>query len=243
MHRKRALVIGNRNYPKLPLKNSDKDAKNIREVLRSCGYEVMLVIDCTRQSFLNTVDLFLRETDPNDLVLLFYSGHGIQYKGTNYIIPIDAENKLGEERQVKSYCIDVEETLTHFSEKVCYVTIFILDCCRTNIVDRRSRGYQTPTIGLHSMAAPGGTLVQYACSPGTVADDGDDESNNGLFTKHLIKQLKIPNKRLDELLNVITRDVYIESNKQQLPSHVSSLMIDGPIYLNEKSIPGIIKLF
>lgn len=244
IHTKRALVIGNQDYNKKPLVNTEKDARDVAQALQSCGFQVILGTNLKRNQMFDHLNDIKTKSSPDDLVLFYYSGHGVQHDGINYLVPIPPEVQVDGTVKVKQDCIDVEdinvrrdcinveEFLDDFSRKIEYVTIFVLDCCRDKVRTKSMCNSYGP--GFNSMRAPGGTLIQYACSPGSVSADESGTGENGLFTKHFLKHLKVPGKRLDEFLAAVTRDVYVESRRLQLPSSVNSLMIDGPIYLNDR---------
>ena len=82
------------------------------------------------------------------------------------------------------------------------------------------------------MVPPGGTLLQFACPPGTFALDGDSSDRNSLYTKHLLKHIATPNRDLEKMLNLVSAGVYMESGGRQIPCRVSAIMIGDPIYLN-----------
>lgn len=77
------------------------------------------------------------------------------------------------------------------------------------------------------------SLIIFACSDGTVAADGKF-SENGLFTKHLLKNIETPNKHVMMMLIDVIKGVKQESNLKQIPKMYTSLTHSN-IYLNEKS--------
>ncbi|CAF1303179.1 unnamed protein product [Didymodactylos carnosus] len=82
------------------------------------------------------------------------------------------------------------------------------------------------------MKAPGGSLVQFACAAGALAADGRGEDRNGLYTKHLLKHIAVPNQDLEHIFRAVGAGVYEESKRKQSPYRVSSIMINEHIYLN-----------
>jgi hypothetical protein len=89
-------------------------------------------------------------------------------------------------------------------------------------------------VGLKEMHMTG-SLVAFACAPGTVADDGH-EQQNGLFTKHLLKHLATPSKDISALIRFVNVDVYQESNRKQKPEFTSSSLPKEDIYLFEDAL-------
>ncbi|CAF3662821.1 unnamed protein product [Rotaria socialis] len=182
----------------------------------------------------NLIDDFADKIQDQDLVMFYFAGHGFQYKEQNYLLPVDADEKIKREADIKFDSVNAQKTLESLSSQTSYVTIFILDCCREYLFDDTSkfRGAKSSGSGLHAMIAPGGTLLQFACAPGSLAADGGGQDRNGLYTKHLLKQIAIPNKHIDLIFSSVGAEVYKESNGKQMPYRVSSIMIDDNIYLN-----------
>ncbi|CAF4483631.1 unnamed protein product [Rotaria socialis] len=165
----------------------------------------------------NLIDDFADKIQDQDLVMFYFAGHGFQYKEQNYLLPVDADEKIKREADIKFDSVNAQKTLESLSSQTSYVTIFILDCCREYLFDDTT---------------PGGTLLQFACAPGSLAADGGGQDRNGLYTKHLLKQIAIPNKHIDLIFSSVGAEVYKESNGKQMPYRVSSIMIDDNIYLN-----------
>ena len=72
------------------------------------------------------------------------------------------------------------------------------------------------------MAANVGTLIAFACAPGTIAVDAS-EQKNGLFTKYLLKHIPTPNEDIRLVLADVTNGVMEESNSDQIPFLSASL--------------------
>ncbi|CAF3711493.1 unnamed protein product [Rotaria socialis] len=234
IHRKVALVIGNQSYSKRPLTNSVNDANDLADALRTIGFEVTLGADCTHKKMANLIDNFADKIEDQDLVMFYFAGHGFQYKEQNYLLPVDADEKITREANIKFNSVNAQETLESLSSQTSYITIFILDCCREYLFDDASkfRGAKSSGSGLHTMITPGGTLVQFACAPGRLAADGGGQDRNGLYTKHLLKQIVVPNQHIDLIFSSVGAEVYKESKGKQMPYRVSSIMIAENIYLN-----------
>ena len=115
--------------------------------------------------------------------MLFYAGHGVQVKGRNYLVPIDADPKSEEEIQRQS--ADVGEFVDRLSAIRTGINIVVLDACRVNpfaggvIVgpDGRRLKFRGATPGgLATLDAPVGTLVAFSTAPNGVALDGPSGS-------------------------------------------------------------------
>ena len=91
-----ALVIGNATYSKAPSLNSPaNDAQNMAETLSKLGF--LLVngkahVNADKKEMANLISTFRQKLvrSANGTTALFYfSGHGLGYKGENWLIPVD----------------------------------------------------------------------------------------------------------------------------------------------------------
>ena len=88
-----ALVIGNGAYQSSKLKNPPNDATAVAGVLRDLGFDVTTgVNNRSQREMKQMIREFGQHLRANGGVGLFYfAGHGVQAKGRNYLIPIDAD--------------------------------------------------------------------------------------------------------------------------------------------------------
>ena len=195
--RRQALVIGNDAYAHLPpLANAIHDARAMKEVLEELDFEVRLIVDAGAADFHRAVSAFAGELAPRDVGLFYYSGHGIQIRGENFLVPVDfdAADEIG--ARFASYPAD--QALQLFESSGAELNILILDACRDNPFARTRSGLQ----GLAIMSAGRGTLIAFATGPGRTASD-NPQGVNGLFTSHLIDKLRTPGLSLDQVFNQV----------------------------------------
>jgi hypothetical protein len=218
-----ALVIGNSAYSSSPLANPVNDARAMAVKLRAVGFEVLAFENLRHKELNRAITRFGEALTGGGVSLLFYAGHGMQVKGRNYLIPVDAE--IRSEASVRNEAVDVEQILEQMSEARTNLNIVILDACRNNPFERRFRGSNG---GLASMDAPKGTLIAYATGPGKVASDG--AGDNGLYTSEILKVLDEPGLRIEDVFKRVRLNVAKETNDEQLPWETSSLL--GDFYFN-----------
>ena len=222
-----ALVIGNGNYQhteilkKLP--NPTHDAEDIARALRGFGFEVIEKKDQSQESMRDAIAEFSRKIADSDAALFYYAGHGLQVKGHNYLVPVDA--KIETEAQAASRSINVSEILEEMDNAKSKVNIVMLDACRSNDFSGKFRS--SGTRGLAAITSqPKGTVIVYATDPGNVAADGD--GRNGLFTAGLLTAFSGSDLSLRGVLVRASKEVERGSNKKQTP------YINGPATLQEE---------
>jgi len=225
-----ALIIGNATYPTSPLKNPVNDARDMAKTLRSVGFDVVETTNATKTQMENAVLAFGRKLTPGSVALVYYSGHGIQVSGKNYLIPIDAE--IESEQAVPLRTLDADAVINQMMAARTRVNLIILDACRINPFERRFRAGTGN--GLAQMNAPEGTLVAYATAPGKVASDG--AGTNGLYTQELLKALGEPGLPVEQVFKRVRATVSQASQGGQVPWESSSLI--GEFYFKAGESPG-----
>ncbi len=215
--RRVALVIGNSAYAGAPLKNPVNDARDMAAALRKLGFEVIEKTDTTQKDMNLAIAQFGDKLRADTVALFFFAGHGMQVKGKNYIIPIDAQ--ITSEATVRAMTVDVDTVMDQLA--VSPMNIVILDACRNNPFERR---FRSAGGGLAQMDAPKGSLIAYATAPGKVANDG--EGKNGLYTQELLKHIQTPGLPLEAVFKRVRNGVMQGSGEAQTPWEASSLTGD-----------------
>lgn len=220
--KKVALVIGNGNYPKWPLRNPANDARAVSQALTDVGFTTITALDVTLPNLDRAVSSLVSKVRQGDVVAFYYAGHGIQLEGENYLVPVDFDAKDEADAKYAAYAASrVQERIEKAGARV---TLVVLDACRNNpFAATRSAGG-----GLAAMGTGKGTLIAFATAPGKTADD-NPKGNNGLFTTHLITALKEPGLTLDQVFNRVRERVHNASGGRQVPWTVSSVI--GDVYL------------
>jgi hypothetical protein len=216
-----ALVVGNKNYKVRPLQNTLNDADDISRSLRTSGFEVIDLRDATLPQMRTAVRQFGDKLLTYDVGLVYYSGHGVEVKGRNYFIPVNAD--IQREDEIADQGLDVSLILEKMSTAGKGVNILIVDACRD---DPFGRSFRSTSRGLAQMDAPRGTIIAYSTSPGKVASDGDTRERNSPYTKHLLRAMQSPNKPIEQVFKEVRRAVQDETKNQQTPWENTSLSGD-----------------
>lgn len=208
--RRTALVIGNGTYRSTPLENSVNDATDMARVLTRIGFDVILKTDAGKKVMVEAFREFGRELSRSEIGLFYFAGHGMQIKGTNYLIPV--HTSIREESEVEFEAVHIGRLLAKMERAGNPLNIVILDACRDNPFKRSFRAAQK---GFAQMNAPPGTVIAYATSPGSVAADGD--GRNGTYTEALLNNFQNPNLDVQKMFNQTGLDVMKKTNTKQVP--------------------------
>ncbi len=216
-----ALVIGNSTYEGGSLRNPANDARDIARTLNELNFDVTLQLDANQEHMEEAISEFGRTLYQGGIGLFYYAGHGVQVSGENYLIPTNA--RIESESDVRYKGVNMGQILGKMGEARNGLNIIILDACRDNPF---ARSFRSSTRGLAVVrdAAPKGTFIAYATSPGKVASDG--EESNGLYTKHLLQNMTKPNLSIEQVFKRVLQEVERETNGQQTPWTSSSFSGD-----------------
>ncbi len=223
--RRVALIIGNGAYTRAPaLKNPPHDAALVAATLKKLGFEVTAATDKSQREMKQLIREFGRQLRGGGAVGLFYfAGHGVQAKGHNYLIPVEADIQSDADLEVDA--VDLDYVLNVMDDAQNDLNIVILDACRNNPF---ARGVRSAGNGLAPVEAPTGTLIAYATAPGRTASDGPDQ--NGLYTAELLKQIRVPGLSLLEMFMKVRVEVMRRTSGKQVPWEASSLV--RPFYFS-----------
>ena len=213
-----ALVIGNAAYSYGPLANAVNDASDMAAALTKDGFEVILKTDADQQAMDDAIAAFGDKLKAKGGVGLFYfSGHGVQSDGENYILPIG--EALAREADLKYKAVNAAQVIDAMAGNG--LNIVILDACRNNPLSSSGR---SATRGLARVEGGSGLFVSFATSPGAVALDGD--GRNSPYTKHLLDAIRTPNLSLEETFKRTLKGVHLETDGAQTPWISSSFFGD-----------------
>jgi uncharacterized caspase-like protein len=235
-----ALVVGNGTYRNVArLDNPANDAKLLADTLRDLGFVLVggdAQLDLDKASFDRAVQDFGAQLQGADVGLFFYAGHGVQVRGTNYLIPVDANPTR--EADVDFQMLDTNLVMRQMEGAGTRLNLVILDACRNNPFSGRGlvvgRGRDTESVrlrdassGLAQMQAPEGTLVSFATQPGSVARDGID--GHSPYSKALAETIRRPGLGIFDAFNQVGLEVKRATGGAQQP-WVSSSPLDGAFY-------------
>jgi len=211
-----ALVIGNAAYPGSGrLDNPVNDAKAISQKLRTMGFTVTTVTDANRQKLVQSMAQFRRTAAAADISLLFYSGHGVQIFGTNYMLPTDVDQTDPAQATIQGVSLNsVVENFLPGKTKLVF-----LDACRDNALQRTTD--RSVSKGLAPISAAEGTLISYATKDGQTASDGVGAKNSP-FTQALLQHLDDP-ADIAVVLRKVREKVMLATAGKQQPWEYGSL--------------------
>lgn len=229
-----ALVVGNANYKNTAaLSNPGNDATDVAQALRAIGFEVTLKLDAEKRQMDQAIAQFARDATSADAAFFYYSGHGMQFQGSNYVMPVDAE--LQDEISLRYEMTAVDDVKAAL-ERSSGVKIMVLDSCRNNPLAAklvRSISVKTRDVpNVQGFARPEktrGMIIVYATQSDDVANDGT--GRNSPFSAAFLKEIKEPGLEIGTMFRRVGGDVYQATDGAQSPELSISLVPE--YYLNQ----------
>jgi hypothetical protein len=216
-----ALVVGNGAYNDAPLRNPANDARDVAQALRRLGFQVIERENLNKRGMEEAIRIFGKNLKAGGAGLFYFSGHGAQVNGRNYLVPIG--HNIEKEQDVEFEAVDAGRILAEMEAAENQVNILILDACRNNPF---TRSFRSGDRGLALMKALSGTIIAYSTAPGSVASDGEGE--NGLYTQELLNSIQTPALKIEDVFKRVRLAVKRRSNGKQIPWETSAL--EGDFY-------------
>ena len=212
-----ALVIGNGAYKHAAaLDNPPNDAADVAKELAAAGFVVIRRDNASLREMHLALREFGDKLTRTTTGVFYFAGHGVQVRGRNYLLPVDAD--IAREDEVAFSAMDLGAVMEKLDSARNPVNIVILDACRDNPFGAR---IQMTAKGLAQVEAPPGTLIAFATAPGSAASDGG--GRNGLYTGHLVAEMKRPGAPIEEIFKAVRASVRRDSQGKQVPWESTSL--------------------
>lgn len=232
-----ALVIGNSKYNNSQfdeLKNCGNDAEDIASKLKSLGFTVIgPKKDTSKQELKDAISDFTSKAGFYDVVLFYYSGHGLQHNGCNYLVPTDMPriSSVNDLEDPRNGLYFVQSLLRDIEDSGCKLGMIVLDACRNNNLPG-ARG-DNRRKGLAKMPQSTNTIVAYATQAGSTADDGF--GRNSPYTKVFLKMLDKQDWDIFKFFNQVGVQVKKETRGGQIPDWTAA-PIEYPFIFNRRAV-------
>ncbi len=203
-----ALVIGNGAYENIdPLANPPNDVKLVSEALKAVGFKVTSLVDSNKRQMEDATQNFARTLDDagrNAVGVFYFAGHGVPYKGENWLIPLGADVKEGVDIEYEA--VSARKVLKLMESASNATNILILDSSRNNPFRGVSlSGSRATSPGTSRTDAPKGSFIVYSTAPGAVAYDGTGD--NRPFAVAFAAEIRTPGQSIGEMMIEVRKRV------------------------------------
>ncbi|TGQ69395.1 MAG: tetratricopeptide repeat protein [Mesorhizobium sp.] len=231
-----ALIIGQSKYEHIAaLPNPANDARDIAKMLTDLGFDARNVSDRDAAKLKRDLERFTEDAEGADVAFIYYSGHGIEAGGENYLVPVDAD--LSSLKDADSALVPISAVMDELKKTV-PVTIVLLDACRTNPFPADAVVRRAPTASAEPIGAGGlepvrgakalanssaqedaslGTVVGFAAEPGRPALDGAAGENSPYASALLRHLAAMKGTEFGSVMRMVTEEVYLDTKAKQRP--------------------------
>ena len=231
--RRVALVIGNAHYKIGPLQNPVNDAMGMASTLKRLRFDkVIFRRNLGIEGFRDALKEMSREAAGAKLAIVYFAGHGTEFGGRNYLIPVDAGLARAVDLDLEAIALD---TVLSQLAGVTMLKLVILDACRNNMFPLAG-SKRSGSRGLSRVEPATDTLVWYAAKDGTTAEDGIGRPHSP-FTDALLKRISTPGLELRFLVGEVRDDVLAATGQMQEP-HVYGSLGRQLLYLHPHDASG-----
>lgn len=162
-----ALLIGNADYQHANrLENPINDVDALAESLRAIGFSVDVRNNLNRAALGDALLNFGQKARAADTALIFFSGHGMEIGGDNYLIPTDARLRRPGSERVEAIPLSLAVDATEGAERL---SVVIVDACRNGAPGASRSGVSK---GFRPVKARPGLAIAFSTAPGEPAWDG-----------------------------------------------------------------------
>ena len=246
-----ALVIGNADYSSSSaqtLKNPVRDARGISEALKTLKFQVLRLENADQAAMENAFRAFGRKlkadakTHDEVVALFYYSGHGAQVNGKNYLLSVNSNTDYDVTDAKQSGVLPLTRLFKELNAVENTTNIIILDACRDNPPTQKIANSNTKSAVVKGLewldevettadnasgadsSDPNNTIFAYATGRGKVAEDG--YGVNSPYTEHLLNLIGKRGLSANELFQQVGKLVKRDTSSKQQPWQYSSLLKD-----------------
>ena len=197
MSSKYALVIGNTEYadPGLAqLTAPGKDADDFARVLKDktlCEFDdVRVLLNQVSSSIIEAIDEFFDQKKPDDLLVLYFSGHGVRDELGALYLAVKNTNRS----RLRSTAIKSDYIREVMDQSRSRRQVLVLDCCNSGAFQQGTKAATGMSVGTATAFEGGyGRIILTASDSTQFAWEGDKvigETDNSLFTHFLVEGLE-----------------------------------------------------
>lgn len=247
---KRALFIGNNAYVHLrPLNKCVNDAREMQKLFADIRYRIVYDFDQNLEDMRKIFDRFKEDIQPNDEIVINFSGHGLQINSEAHLCPIDMKF---DEDPLKFFdkCINLNQEMDDMFKSGAKMVLAIVDACRNQFridyqelvrqagINASKRGDLDHLLSSKSVSkqiysnstGPSGRAIVFATSHDTESYEYPN-LNHGIFTHYFLQEARVPGRSISEVIEIVKNKVSSKTDNLQIPAFNNDL--NGQFYFQK----------
>ncbi|MFN8830611.1 MAG: caspase domain-containing protein [Labrys sp. (in: a-proteobacteria)] len=230
-----AFIVGNDRYENVPeLQKAVNDARAISARLEQLGFVIHRYENLDQRAMSRALASFDNAVGPGDRVVFFFSGHGFEIGGSNYLLPTDVPEVQNANQLplIRDASFAVDAIVDRLRQRGAGISILILDACRDNPFAGPGTRSTAATRGLARVEAPEGVFVLMSAGAKQMALDrlsDEDADPNSVFTRTFLKELEKPDQTLVQIAKrtqVKVKALAAKIGHEQTPAYYDQVIGD-----------------
>ena len=212
-----ALVIGNSNYvAEKSLSTPIPDAIAVSKTLASLGFNVYVMYDAGIEAMNDAIKRFARYAAQYETALVYYAGHGSQFNGDAYLIPVDAVVETSYDVIQRERWMATKRIVSFLNDVPSLTTrIVMLDACRTDNNLLASRGEGEDSMLDTDELNEG--VIFYSTKHGYEAYDEVSATAHSPFATAVMKHIISPNLSIGDFITDVMNEVKVLTSVAPYP--------------------------
>lgn len=203
-----ALVIGNAAYREAALANAAVDARAAADALRQGEFDLVSVENADRAALEQAVTTFRGKLARGAQVVVFYSGHAVQLRGRNFLVPVDAG--LRGPADLARGALDLDQFIDALIVSRPASAVVVLDAAHANPWQSRLGGGK----GLAPIEQIESIAIMAPVAPGQVIAEAPGRANPAI--EEWLKAVRTPGLDMTEALARTRNAVSRATKRKQL---------------------------
>jgi uncharacterized caspase-like protein len=192
---KTALLIGISQYDTLkPLPGSQKDIQAMERVLKNKSMggfdQVDLLENPERIVMEQKIEALFRNSQPDDLILLYFSGHGIKDEDDKLYFATSQTTLMPDGRFSSATAVEARVIQKKYMNRSrSKRQVLILDCCFSGAFSEEeiARGQKSPSLDIKGQLGGEGRVV---LTSSTETQDSFEDENGGIYTGYIVEGIE-----------------------------------------------------
>lgn len=194
------------------LNNAVHDVDHVCAAMAAAGFQTIVVRNPTFEGIDAALIEFRQAASQSDYAVVYYAGHGFEFRGEAFIVPVDAPRTSSQGRLIGDFL--PMERLLDAASRAREFGLFLMDACRTRtppveLQDMADTQGELTAMGLFSV--PKGAVIFSTVSGRPAWDEAPVGSSISPFANSIVTGMRTPNLELGAFYDLIHSSVVAQT--------------------------------